>query len=484
MLASVLGREFALAAARSRSAMSARTSCSTWLDEAIADRVRHRIVPGGAGRLRFEHVLIRDTLYDGLDERPPRSVAPPGGRGARGALRRATPDLISPSSLTTRWPGSDARQGPCATPDSAGEPCARARSPTRRRRGYTRPALASARPSRAGDERVRCELLLSLGDAESRAGDRHRRRSAAFLDAAACARRLRPAAQQLGARRGYGGRIVWVRAGDDDRLRAAARGSARRRCRRRRHRAPGQAAGPARGRASATSAARDRRDALSREAVELARRTGSPDVLAPTRSTARGRAVIAPDTDPRSALPSAASCVRRREQTVTRSASITGVCSRIVAQLLSRRGRRRRRSSSRRGAAWPTSSGSRSSLWDVRGAQAMLALATGRLDEAEELVGQTHWSSGERAAAGDGDPDLPSSSATRSATSAEASRRSSRRSATLVDRHPARPVLPLCARSRPCPDSGGRRRRKRCARRTSSRDDCSRFRSIRSGSTA
>ena len=41
------------------------TSCSTTLDEAMAARVVAD-VPGDPGRLRFAHVLIRDTLYEGL----------------------------------------------------------------------------------------------------------------------------------------------------------------------------------------------------------------------------------------------------------------------------------------------------------------------------------------------------------------------------------------------------------------------------------
>ena len=64
VLASVLGREFALAPLVHMSDVS-EDELLDLADEAIADRVLSDL-PAGAGRLRFEHVLIRDTLYDGL----------------------------------------------------------------------------------------------------------------------------------------------------------------------------------------------------------------------------------------------------------------------------------------------------------------------------------------------------------------------------------------------------------------------------------
>src|SRR5437588_318041 len=63
-LASVLGREFALDALARLSGVSEDELLET-LDEAMSARVVSD-VPGGAGRLRFAHVLIRDTMYEGL----------------------------------------------------------------------------------------------------------------------------------------------------------------------------------------------------------------------------------------------------------------------------------------------------------------------------------------------------------------------------------------------------------------------------------
>src|SRR6185436_3273474 len=58
VLASVLGREFG------RDVL-ARLAGDQGLEEAIASGLLAD-VPGAADRLRFEHVLVRDTLYDGL----------------------------------------------------------------------------------------------------------------------------------------------------------------------------------------------------------------------------------------------------------------------------------------------------------------------------------------------------------------------------------------------------------------------------------
>ena len=64
VLASVLGREFALAAL-ARLAGVSEDELLDLLDEALTARVVSD-VPGGPGRLRFAHALIRDTLYEGL----------------------------------------------------------------------------------------------------------------------------------------------------------------------------------------------------------------------------------------------------------------------------------------------------------------------------------------------------------------------------------------------------------------------------------
>jgi DNA-binding SARP family transcriptional activator len=64
LLASVLGREFAVDALARLAGVSV-DALLDHLDEAIAARVVAD-VPGGGGHLRFSHVLIRDTLFDGI----------------------------------------------------------------------------------------------------------------------------------------------------------------------------------------------------------------------------------------------------------------------------------------------------------------------------------------------------------------------------------------------------------------------------------
>ena len=62
----MIGREFALDALARLSGL-AEDELLDVLDEAIAARVISD-VPTAPGRLRFAHVLIRDTLYEGLSD--------------------------------------------------------------------------------------------------------------------------------------------------------------------------------------------------------------------------------------------------------------------------------------------------------------------------------------------------------------------------------------------------------------------------------
>ena len=62
--ASVMGREFGLEALTELSELSPSELMDV-LNEAMAERVLDD-VPGAPGRVRFSHVLIRDTLYDEL----------------------------------------------------------------------------------------------------------------------------------------------------------------------------------------------------------------------------------------------------------------------------------------------------------------------------------------------------------------------------------------------------------------------------------
>jgi hypothetical protein len=66
----------------------------------------------------------------------------------------------------------------------------------------------------SGDDPARCDLLLALGEALARAGE-HAAAKTTFLEAAGIAKRLRLPERLSHAAVGYGGRIVWTRAGSD-----------------------------------------------------------------------------------------------------------------------------------------------------------------------------------------------------------------------------------------------------------------------------
>ena len=210
VLASVLGREFALAPLAHMSGVS-EDELLELADEAIADRVLSDL-PAGAGRLRFAHVLIRDTLYDGLT----------GARRVR--LHRQAVQALE--TLYGGEPGPHLSE--LAHHAMAGSTFEQAVAYARRAGDRELALLAyeeSARDYELAlrahdladdrDEGVRCELLLSLGDAQSRAGDDAAAKRA-FLDAAGLAQRRRLPRELARAALGYGGRIVSGRG--DERL--------------------------------------------------------------------------------------------------------------------------------------------------------------------------------------------------------------------------------------------------------------------------
>jgi DNA-binding SARP family transcriptional activator/tetratricopeptide (TPR) repeat protein len=272
-LASVLGHEFDVAALANVSGVD-RDTLLELLDEAIGARVVSE-VPGATGRLRFAHALIRDTAYEALTR-----------------IRRARLHRLAGEALEDLH-GDDPDPYLAELAHHFFEGASD---------GDSAKAVAYAR--RAGDRAVvlvayeeavrlhemalsltetgsvaRCEVLLALGDAQARAGDtpsskRSFREAADLADALGLTEHLAHAAL------GYGGRIIWEVSrddthlaqllerslailGDEDnvlRVRLLAR----------------LAGGPLRD----SSFARERRAALSGEALEVARRIGDPTTLA------------------------------------------------------------------------------------------------------------------------------------------------------------------------------------------------------------
>ena len=385
VLASVIGREFALDALARVADVSEDQLLDT-LDEAMVVRVVSE-VPGGPGRLRFAHVLIRDTLYEGLTaarrvrlhRRAVKALEPLYGDDPGQHLAELAQHSISGKDFEKALRFAR-RAGDRALALLAYEEAAR----------LYEIALDALRVADPDDERARCELLLSLGEAEIRAGNSSVAKRS-FLDAAGIARRVGLSPELARAAAGYGGRIVWARAEGDDRLvplledGLAALGGEDVELR---ARLLARLAGALRDEPS-----RERRDVLSSEAVELARQTGNPAGLAYALD-GRAAAMHGPDT--------VAECLALGSELREVAARIgdneremAGHYLRIIAQLTMGdvRGAQIDLTAARRiadGLKQPAQ------LWQTTSTQALLALTTGRLTEAEELISQA-LAFGERA---------------------------------------------------------------------------------------
>ena len=376
--ASVLGREFALSTLARMGSVPNEGDLLESLDEAMAARIIADL-PGSAGRLRFTHVLIRDTVYEGLN-----------------AARRVRLHRLAGEALEALY-GND--PGPYLAElahhaiagrdlDSAVRYARRAGDRALTLLAYEeaarlyQTALDALELSAPANERTRCELLLSLGEAEIRAGETSAAKET-FVSAAVIARRLGLANELARAAVGYGGRIVWARAGDDSRLvplleealAALAMEDAELRAR-----LLARLAGALRDEPS-----RERRDALSREAVDLARRTGNLATLSHAL-VGRAHAIIAPDT--------VAECLALGTE-LREVAARSGDREQIVAAHMLRNMGHLVVGNVGEGelelAAASSIAGELkqpAQLWLARAAQAMLALAAGRLSEAEALIPQ------------------------------------------------------------------------------------------------
>jgi DNA-binding SARP family transcriptional activator/tetratricopeptide (TPR) repeat protein len=385
VVASVLGREFGLDTLARVDAVSEDELLDP-LDEAMAARVVSD-VPGVPGRLRFAHVLIRDTLYEGLATARRLRLH---GRAVEAleALYGEDPGPHLAELAHHCIAGSDFDKG-LVYAQRAGDRALTllAYEEAARQYGMALEALDLGDPR---NETARCELLLLLGEAVARAGNAPAAKTA-FLEAAGIARRLGLPREVARAAVGYGGRTVWARAGDDDQLvplleeglAALAENDVELRAR-----LLARLAGALRDEPS-----RDRRDALSREAVELARRTGDPAALAYALD-GRGGAILGPDTTAEwlavgTELREVAERIGDRERVVH------GHLHRIAAQVIV---------GDITGAKADLDAASRITdqlrqpvqRWQICAAQAMFALAAGDLTEADELVPRA-FALGERA---------------------------------------------------------------------------------------
>ena len=210
----MLGREFAvevLAAMAGRAPEEVLGALEPALAASVAGEV-----PEAPGRLRFAHVLIRDALYEALPARRRLDLE----RSAAEALLATHAANLDPhlAAIAHHYQHAGpaeaiqamdytARAGALAAAQLAFEEAAR----------HYRVCLRLREGSGHADERVTCELLLSLGETLSRGGDEVAAK-AAFARAAELAESSGQPDRLARAAVGYGGRFAWARAGTDRQL--------------------------------------------------------------------------------------------------------------------------------------------------------------------------------------------------------------------------------------------------------------------------
>lgn len=159
--AAVLGRELELDELAQLSGLE-RGQLLDLLDEAMSERLLGD-VPGGSGRLRFGHALIRATLYDELTPATRIQLHQRAGEALEAVhsgdpgphLAQLAQHFVA-AGVTAKAIGYARRAGDRAAAQLAFEEAAR----------LYRLALPLAR-----EPGERCELLLALADAHARSGD-------------------------------------------------------------------------------------------------------------------------------------------------------------------------------------------------------------------------------------------------------------------------------------------------------------------------
>jgi len=275
-LASVLGREFDLDALERASGLPPAELLAL-LDEAGAARVVTE-VPSVLGRLRFSHALVRDVLYDELTSLQRVQLHREIGE----MLEALYGDNIEPHLAELALHFSQAVRGGGGG-DKAVDYARRAGDRAVSLLAYEeavrlyRLALQGLTLREWTNDQIRCDLLLMLGDAQTRAGDTETARQS-FLQAADIAKNRKMPERRAQAALGYGGRFAWARASNDPGLVPLLEEALL---------SLDESDGALRARllARLSGALRDQPDrepraALSRQALEMARRLGDPATMA------------------------------------------------------------------------------------------------------------------------------------------------------------------------------------------------------------
>jgi tetratricopeptide (TPR) repeat protein len=376
--ASVIGREFDVPTLARAADVDADALLDS-LDEAVRARVLTD-VPEAFGRFRFAHALLRETIYGELSPatrmRMHRRVGLVLEELYRGAVEPHLGELAY--HFFESLPGGDAERA-IDYARRAGRDAVRLRAYEEAARLY-RIALAALETTLVPPNETRCDLLLALGDAEARAGNMPEAKQA-FLAASEIARQHGMPEALAQAAVGYGGRIVWARAGHDLRLVALLRDALA-------GLPPSDSPLRVRLLARLAGALRDEpspetRAALSAEAVEMARRLNDMGTLAYALD-GRYAAILAPD-NPEERLALADEIVRLADAVDDRERAVQGRHYRLIALMeladlqsvdaevtaLALLAEELRQPAQR---------------WYVAATRANLALLTGRLDEAEDLI--------------------------------------------------------------------------------------------------
>jgi ATP/maltotriose-dependent transcriptional regulator MalT len=266
-LAAVIGRDFSLdllTRIRGEAAVEA-------LQPAVGASL---IIPGDPGRLRFSHAVVSEALYD---------ATPPAQRLH---LHRDIAEALEklPATSAETHLASIAhhyhRALPLSSADKTVAAARRAAQAAVARLAYEEGArlyrIAIDAMAHGGDAQSYNELLLGLGDAQRRAGATAGSR-ATFLAAADRLRETDDDDLFAEAALGYAGGFVWMRAADDERVVLVLKEALDRLppdAGVRRVQVLARLAGAKRDEADLAP-----RDALSREALDIARRLGDPNVL-------------------------------------------------------------------------------------------------------------------------------------------------------------------------------------------------------------
>ena len=254
-------------------------------------------VPGAVGRYSFSHALVRAALYESLGAT--RRAQLHGRVGA--ALEALHADDVEPHLADiarhhSRATGPDALRKAIDYSSRAGRRALSQLAYEEAVDHYEHALRARERPGEDDDE-GRCRLLIDLGRAQNRAGDSDASKRT-FREAAALARRSADAEALTRAALGYAG--PWLELGtvDDVRLDLLEQALA--------------AVGPEDGVARAGLLSRlaleayyagpERRERLSRDAVEMARRLGDGVALARALMSRRVAIAGSPDVEERLAV--------------------------------------------------------------------------------------------------------------------------------------------------------------------------------------